>query len=137
MIYGNTFQNCNGSCMYVGTSRAVAMNGNRITNNVLSEGTPQGQARLIFMQCNNYSASCSNNQITNNTITGTQSGETAVWVERDAGAMAGTLVSGNLFKNMSNCVLFGRDTGPNYASKNSGCSVMYTGDGVRGSSIQP
>jgi parallel beta-helix repeat protein len=136
-VYGNTFQNCNGDCMYVGTSRAVAMDGNRISNNVLSEGTPHGQSRLIFMQCNNYSASCSNTQITNNTIIGTQAGETAVWVERDAGAMSGTLVSGNVFKNTSNCVLFGAGTAPNFASKNSGCSNLYIGDGVRGSVIQP
>ena len=104
-VYGNTFQNCNGSCMYIGTSRPVAMQANRVTQNTLSEGTPHGQSRLIFMQCNNYSANCSNNQITNNTITGTQAGETAVWVERDAGEMSGTLVSGNIFRNTSSCVL--------------------------------
>jgi parallel beta-helix repeat protein len=136
-IYGNTFQNCNGSCMYVGTSRPVTMQGNRISNNTLSEGTPHGASRLIFMQCNNYSANCSNNQVTNNTISGTLAGETAVWVERDAGQMSGTLVSGNVFRNTSSCVLFGRGTAPNYASSNSGCSIMYTGDGVSGSVIQP
>ena len=136
-VYGNTFQNCNGSCMYIGTSRPVAMQANRVTQNTLSEGTPHGQSRLIFMQCNNYSANCSNNQITNNIITGTLAGETAVWVERDAGEMSGTLVSGNIFKQTSSCVLFGRGTAPNYASKNTGCSVMYTGDGVSGSVIQP